>query len=608
MIPCVPFVLDFEISDEWKPLDELKFRSFKLITQNSYHGGKVPKPQLDPEGIPTCSCLPNDGGCHEDSFCTNRILYMECVPMCCPSLIPGGTKYCSNTVIQRRAFPATEVFRSRSCGYGLRMLENVQSGRVIIEYLGQVVTCDEGKRRMATYRDCDDFYFMSLGNGLMLDAKSMGSNARFVNHSCDPNCVLQKWNVLGETRLVIVATKSIVVGEEISYNYNYYDDDLGDIPRQVCMCGADNCSKTIGGRKVDSAEMTWIEKANVILNGGRRYTVEVAEQHLHSWNSIKQNRQNKTRNNLKNWDEKKIRNGYSKHPYSDEISESIDFNVISSMTETLEPSEYRKLYSAVESAKAWKVKVNAYLNREKEKTTRTIKAKVLNSLLTNAPVCLKLEEYIEIERRLKSCDKMERLWNTRLGTQVSNDYSSNFTFDIHRRNDELNGVKLSFKEKKHTVPLSSIQAQPQTEHVKVTEGCIENIFDAKVLQQNSYQQEKNKCNKNFSSMEMSPVLQPKIPMRYTWNEWVADIKDLRGFAPVYCSVAPHIFNIYQEACVWTVKNLSPYFYHDCLNMKKALNSDNRSGTGGNLGYWTRTLWPILQDLGSMYKIPLQPDF
>lgn len=41
----------------------------------------------------------------------------------------------------------------------------------------------------------------------------MGSEARFANHSCSPNCVLQKWSVLGETRVVLVAARDISVGE-----------------------------------------------------------------------------------------------------------------------------------------------------------------------------------------------------------------------------------------------------------------------------------------------------------------------------------------------------------------------------------------------------------
>lgn len=173
------------------------------------------------------------------------MLYMECASGFCPSLQVNET-YCLNTVIQRRAFPGTEVFKSRTCGYGLRLTENTPQNSIIIEYLGQVITQEEGKNRMCTMKESDDFYFMSLGDGLMLDAKPMGSNARFANHSCDPNCDLQKWNVLGETRLVLVSTRDMYAGEEITYNYHYFDDDLGDIPRQKCMCGADCCSGSIG--------------------------------------------------------------------------------------------------------------------------------------------------------------------------------------------------------------------------------------------------------------------------------------------------------------------------------------------------------------------------
>ena len=41
----------------------------------------------------------------------------------------------------------------------------------------------------------------------------MGSEARFANHSCAPNCILQKWSVLGETRVVLVAAKDIAYAE-----------------------------------------------------------------------------------------------------------------------------------------------------------------------------------------------------------------------------------------------------------------------------------------------------------------------------------------------------------------------------------------------------------
>jgi len=55
----------------------------------------------------------------------------------------------------------------------------------------QVITPEECNARMSRMDNHDDFYFASLGGGLMLDAKAMGSVARFANHSCDPNCELQ---------------------------------------------------------------------------------------------------------------------------------------------------------------------------------------------------------------------------------------------------------------------------------------------------------------------------------------------------------------------------------------------------------------------------------
>jgi hypothetical protein len=112
----------------------------------------------------------------------------------------------------------------------------------------------------------------------------MGSIARFANHSCNPSCELQKWNVRGEPRICLVSTRPMQAGEEITYNYQYYDDGFdsagagaGGGPttsekdtteafrRQVCLCGSDNCCGTIGGRVAESAASVWREKARKII-------------------------------------------------------------------------------------------------------------------------------------------------------------------------------------------------------------------------------------------------------------------------------------------------------------------------------------------------------
>ena len=125
----------------------------------------------------------------------------------------------------------SEVFRTGSCGFGLRISEDIKIGKVVVEYTGEVITAAECSERMMDMKgrihcmfvsieklplleniisitrnrgkffftkESDDFYFASLGGGLMLDAKYMGSVARFANHSCEPTCKLQKWSVLGE--------------------------------------------------------------------------------------------------------------------------------------------------------------------------------------------------------------------------------------------------------------------------------------------------------------------------------------------------------------------------------------------------------------------------
>ena len=59
----------------------------------------------------------------------------------------------------------------------------------------------------------------SLCRGLVLDATVRGGLARFINHSCGPNCETQKWIVKGETRVGIFARRRIEAGEELTYDY-----------------------------------------------------------------------------------------------------------------------------------------------------------------------------------------------------------------------------------------------------------------------------------------------------------------------------------------------------------------------------------------------------
>ncbi|EKX31239.1 hypothetical protein GUITHDRAFT_47131, partial [Guillardia theta CCMP2712] len=73
----------------------------------------------------------------------------------------------------------------------------------------------------------------------VIDASAMGSMARFINHSCSPNCHTEKWTVGAETRIGIMASDNIPKGAEVTYNYQF--ESFGGM-KHKCLCGAPNCS------------------------------------------------------------------------------------------------------------------------------------------------------------------------------------------------------------------------------------------------------------------------------------------------------------------------------------------------------------------------------
>lgn len=80
-------------------------------------------------------------------------------------------------------------------GKGLFAREAIQKGQFVVEYTGEVVNETERLARMVKARNSGElhFYIMELSPGLYIDAAHVGSNARFMNSSCDPNCETQKW-------------------------------------------------------------------------------------------------------------------------------------------------------------------------------------------------------------------------------------------------------------------------------------------------------------------------------------------------------------------------------------------------------------------------------
>ena len=115
-------------------------------------------------------------------------------------------------------------------GTGLYASAGIASGTRIIEYVGERVTKEESLRR----REEDNVCVFVVTDEFDIDGSVEWNPARFINHSCDPNCEAQ----LEEERIWIIAVRDIRAGEELTFNYGY---DLEDYEDHPCRCGAANC-------------------------------------------------------------------------------------------------------------------------------------------------------------------------------------------------------------------------------------------------------------------------------------------------------------------------------------------------------------------------------
>ena len=65
----------------------------------------------------------------------------------------------------------------------------------------------------------ENYYNLTIDSNRMIDAGPKGNMARFMNHSCDSNCITQKWTVNGDTRVGLFAMKDIADGSELTFNH-----------------------------------------------------------------------------------------------------------------------------------------------------------------------------------------------------------------------------------------------------------------------------------------------------------------------------------------------------------------------------------------------------
>jgi SET domain-containing protein len=123
-----------------------------------------------------------------------------------------------------------EVRQSTIHGTGGYARKDIPAGTRIIEYVGERISKEESVRRC----EADNEYIFTIDDEGDLDGKVAWNPARFINHSCTPNCEAE-WD---EGHIFINALRDIKQGEELSFNYGY---DMEDVLDHVCQCRTAAC-------------------------------------------------------------------------------------------------------------------------------------------------------------------------------------------------------------------------------------------------------------------------------------------------------------------------------------------------------------------------------
>ena len=135
--------------------------------------------------------------------------------------------------------------RSSIHGFGVFATRRIRDSRRLIDYEGQVVTS-------AAVRECYDqdaaddphTLLFDVGGGVYIDASLGGNDARFINHSCEPNCEAE----VADGAVSIRAIRNIQPGAELTYDYALAIEEGASRARRslfACRCGHKACRGTM---------------------------------------------------------------------------------------------------------------------------------------------------------------------------------------------------------------------------------------------------------------------------------------------------------------------------------------------------------------------------
>ncbi len=142
-----------------------------------------------------------------------------------------------------------EIHSSPLQGVGAFATTRIPAGTRVIEYAGERLTPHEADER---YPEVDGerhhTFLFAIDEDVVVDAAENGNEARFLNHSCDPNCDV----VIEDGRLWIETLRDVEPGDELVYDYAYVLEERHSPAakrRYPCHCGAATCRGTILAKK-----------------------------------------------------------------------------------------------------------------------------------------------------------------------------------------------------------------------------------------------------------------------------------------------------------------------------------------------------------------------
>jgi SET domain-containing protein len=134
-------------------------------------------------------------------------------------------------------------------GMGAFATERIPAGVRLIEYAGARLTPAEADARYPdVVGERHHTFLFAIDDDIVIDAAVDGNDARWINHSCDPNCDA----VIEDARIWIETIREIAPGEELAYDYAYELEERhtpAAKKRFPCHCGAATCRGTILTKK-----------------------------------------------------------------------------------------------------------------------------------------------------------------------------------------------------------------------------------------------------------------------------------------------------------------------------------------------------------------------